>query len=412
MFLLLLFFFSSVFSAAAVVGGCRLFSGQSIVGLLICVRVRARACVLACVRACGRVCLFACVAVLGASRSPIPNAERSIAFSVAAQWQGIPRLRKHVVEAQLLSGFRPQPLTMSNASLTAINKSQSSKITASPAAASKVNVRGSMATVRQQPRGGRRPAPGASGGGSNTRKSRISYGSRSRFNANNSSQNSSKVNHHKIIVDGVDVTPLSLLPPNATPDGHDGAVTSATTAATSTTVPATTAVKSSLLQRQQPDLVAAQSGKGLTVHGAGSASQPLTAAQLDEDVVITLTETDTMELFHLRGYVVHQESDQQRVVAAQNEAYKALFERRDNKDLFSCAAAQTTNLSSKHKKVQAEPPLTREVEVTATNWDIFDSQVGRNELEDWQPAAKDKDGARGGRPGHRHNVPGHAGQPA
>ena len=251
------------------------------------------------------------------------------------------------------------------------------------------STRGSVANVsRRRQRG-------------NARKSSRSYGSRSRFNVNKSSGQGDKAsNAHKIIIDGVDVTPLSLLPPaggngNAVAETKNGAGATTTLSSTTGAAPVTASL---LQQRQQPK---AEGGAASTLGGAGRltvqsssddkrAPRQLTAAQLDQDVVITLTETDTMELFHMRSFVVHQESDQQRTITAQNDAYSTLFEKRKNKDLFSVAAAQTTNLSSKNKKVQAEPPLTRDAEVTATNWDIYDSQQHQGELEEWQTAPKDQ----------------------
>ena len=235
----------------------------------------------------------------------------------------------------------------------------------------------SMANVSRRRRGGR--------------KSRTSFSSRSRFNVKDSSSSKNN-NYHKVIIDGEDVTPNSLLPPmNA--DG--AAATQDAGQGKSAPNPSNAKVTSSLLQVQHSDSGPPVAG-GLRVQAATSPASTgnrprLTAAQLDQDVVITLTETNTMELFHLRGYVVHQESDQHRVVSAQNESYQGLFEKRKNKDLFSTASAQTMNRSSKNKKTQAEPPLTRDVEVTATNWDIFDSQQNKNELEDWQTGPKDKD---------------------
>lgn len=213
------------------------------------------------------------------------------------------------------------------------------------------------------------------------RKSRSSgFGSsRSRLRAGSSSVRSKK-RPNRVMVDGVDVTPLSLLPPT----NQDGV--NASTAGNGSTATSNRTQATSSLQRKQ------DSSTTLTVEPPISTkAASVTDLELEKDVVITLTETNTIELFHLRGYVVHQESDQQRIVTARNDAYKNLFERRKNKDLFASAAAQTLNPSSKDKTVQAEPPLTRDAEVTATNWDIYDSQTKTTEAEDWGHSTKDKD---------------------
>lgn len=227
-------------------------------------------------------------------------------------------------------------------------------------------------------------------------KSRTSYqsGSRSRFNQRDSSTASAKTNYHKVIFNGTDVTPTSLLP--LLPQADD----SAEIPASKTTAPVT----SSLQQRQQSDasMQTGDANQGATLqvsppdsnqHGSSRPTNAnLTPAALERDVVITLSETNTIELLNIRGYVVHQESEQQRIVTAQNDQYKELLRKRHNKDLFSSAAAQTFNPSVKSKKIQTEPPVMRDAEVTATNWGIYDSQNTTFDADEWnQPGSKDED---------------------
>merc|ERR1740130_1590004 len=76
-----------------------------------------------------------------------------------------------------------------------------------------------------------------------------------------------------------------------------------------------------------------------------------TVAQLQEEVVIRLQETPTIELFSMESLCVEQDTDLHRAVASRNKAYEAMLRNKsDNSDLWAAHAAQTFNNTSKNKE--------------------------------------------------------------
>ena len=62
----------------------------------------------------------------------------------------------------------------------------------------------------------------------------------------------------------------------------------------------------------------------------GKKKQQFSQEELDAPVTISLSETPTVELFHLKGYRVFLDSDLHRAVTKRNERYNALFEKHEN----------------------------------------------------------------------------------
>ena len=102
---------------------------------------------------------------------------------------------------------------------------------------------------------------------------------------------------------------------------------------------------------------------------------------LDEVVLVELRETDTITLLHMPGLCVWTEDTLiHQSVTEQNAQYKKLVEERGAKDIYSSSSTQTFNLPVKDKDVSANPAILKDVGVNASTWDIYDSYVLDNDL--------------------------------
>ena len=130
------------------------------------------------------------------------------------------------------------------------------------------------------------------------------------------------------------------------------------------------------------DTVVAEQGDAFEAKEAPEAQEEavvvrLSAAQLEEPVVMELRETDTFWLLELAGTCVAMDSPAAPIVSAQNAAYEALLKARgDMADMFTSSSAQTFNDDTKQKEVQTTPLPVAEMGTQATIWDIWDAQNG------------------------------------
>ena len=106
-----------------------------------------------------------------------------------------------------------------------------------------------------------------------------------------------------------------------------------------------------------------------------SSSSSSTAATKPPHVTIKLEETKTIMLFELPSVCVALDSQHHAEVTARNEAYLTMCRGKQGSDFYTSHHTQTLNNALKNKEVMAKPPATRDAECEATNWDIYDWYV-------------------------------------
>jgi WD40 repeat protein len=180
----------------------------------------------------------------------------------------------------------------------------------------------------------------------------------------------------QVILDGVNVTPHSLLSSVADPNmevmNPDDDPDRSFSASLS---------RSGLTSRsgETPDDEGGYSGKkGASTNDAGlpglskEKTEP-TAADFETPVMMQLNETATVTMLHIPGKCVAQDTREHVDVTEKNRIYQELIEARSGSDLYVERHAQTFNFAQKNKEVMAAPPATRSTGCIATTWDIYDS---------------------------------------
>eukprot|EP00462_Mataza_sp_D1_P001324 CAMPEP_0175089170 /NCGR_PEP_ID=MMETSP0086_2-20121207/643_1 /TAXON_ID=136419 /ORGANISM="Unknown Unknown, Strain D1" /LENGTH=796 /DNA_ID=CAMNT_0016361661 /DNA_START=117 /DNA_END=2507 /DNA_ORIENTATION=- len=109
-----------------------------------------------------------------------------------------------------------------------------------------------------------------------------------------------------------------------------------------------------------------------------------TTAELEEQINVKITETETMTLLHLPGTRIWGDDEALHdAVDARNEAYEKHLEKvKAEKDMYVRRHAQTFNHSKRDKIVQAAPPKTVQAGAQITTWDIYDSNLTEQRMEE------------------------------
>eukprot|EP00939_MAST-03C_sp_MAST-3C-sp1_P003108 g3108.t1 len=94
----------------------------------------------------------------------------------------------------------------------------------------------------------------------------------------------------------------------------------------------------------------------------------------DEEISISLCETNTMTLFVQDSVCIHKDSKLFSAVDSSNQRYDAMLKKKcGNEDLWTANEAQTFNAQMMNKETMAVTKVTKETGCTATSWDIHDS---------------------------------------
>jgi hypothetical protein len=109
------------------------------------------------------------------------------------------------------------------------------------------------------------------------------------------------------------------------------------------------------------------SGEGVPVGGSEDMRE-----NSEDQVVITLSETETISLLSIPGSLVV-EPGQQEVVRNSNLVYKELLKGRQGNDRYSERGMQTINNAKKTKHVQTDPVQTTSSGVFASTADMYDT---------------------------------------
>jgi len=95
--------------------------------------------------------------------------------------------------------------------------------------------------------------------------------------------------------------------------------------------------------------------------------------ELERNVDIVLTETETTMLMSISGLTMCYDNPNYTKIVERNKAYDELCSSKADSDAYREQHAQTFNHPHKSKEVFAAPPSTETVEVNANGWDIWDT---------------------------------------
>ncbi len=107
-----------------------------------------------------------------------------------------------------------------------------------------------------------------------------------------------------------------------------------------------------------------------------AAKKGLSEKQLNEEVCIELSETDTMTLLLIPGVFVSGEKEEEYALTEKhNKIYKELCDKKISSDAFIDRGSQTMNLTQKTREYSFEGYKPASKEVQATHWDIMDASL-------------------------------------
>nr|XP_012998627.2 WD repeat-containing protein 78 isoform X2 [Cavia porcellus] len=99
----------------------------------------------------------------------------------------------------------------------------------------------------------------------------------------------------------------------------------------------------------------------------------ITKEDLEKNIEILLTETDTLRFFDLPTVMISVESEEAEKVIQRNNKYETLCRNRLGNDLYVERMMQTFNGAPKNKDVQCDRIIMEDQGVMATTWDLYDS---------------------------------------
>jgi WD40 repeat protein len=106
---------------------------------------------------------------------------------------------------------------------------------------------------------------------------------------------------------------------------------------------------------------------------AADIKEDLTKEDLEVEISVTLSETDTIWHLDLPGISVQSGTTEADVVTARNAAYEKLLENRPGNDMFVERSMQTYNDAPKNKEVQTENVGMKDADCMATTWDMYET---------------------------------------
>lgn len=108
--------------------------------------------------------------------------------------------------------------------------------------------------------------------------------------------------------------------------------------------------------------------------------EELTEDDLEKEVAINLTETDTIWLLDIPSVCVSTEAEEAKEVAEQNDRYQELTKSRVGNDRYADREMNTFNEAPKCKAAQTNKIGNIDVGVNATTWDMYDAYKAVEEL--------------------------------
>ncbi|XP_045403754.1 dynein axonemal intermediate chain 4 [Lemur catta] len=102
-------------------------------------------------------------------------------------------------------------------------------------------------------------------------------------------------------------------------------------------------------------------------------AEKITKEDLERNIEIILTETETLRFFDLPTVMVSVEAEEAEKVAQRNRKYDILCRNRLGNDLYVERMMQTFNGAPKNKDVQCEKIIMEDKGIMSTAWDLYDS---------------------------------------
>ncbi|XP_040612998.1 dynein intermediate chain 4, axonemal isoform X2 [Mesocricetus auratus] len=99
----------------------------------------------------------------------------------------------------------------------------------------------------------------------------------------------------------------------------------------------------------------------------------ITKEDLEKNIEIILTETETLKFFDLPTVMFSVESEEAEKITQKNNNYEILCRNRLGNDLYVERMMQTFNGAPKNKEVQCDKIVMEEKGIMATAWDLYDS---------------------------------------
>uniref|UniRef100_A0A2K6SRK5 Dynein axonemal intermediate chain 4 n=1 Tax=Saimiri boliviensis boliviensis TaxID=39432 RepID=A0A2K6SRK5_SAIBB len=99
----------------------------------------------------------------------------------------------------------------------------------------------------------------------------------------------------------------------------------------------------------------------------------ITKEDLEKNIEIILTETETLKFFDLPAVMVSVESEEAEKVIQRNKNYEVLCRNRLGNDLYVERMMQTFNGAPKNKDVQCDKIIMEDKGIMSTAWDLYDS---------------------------------------
>ncbi|XP_058159360.1 dynein axonemal intermediate chain 4 isoform X2 [Dasypus novemcinctus] len=99
----------------------------------------------------------------------------------------------------------------------------------------------------------------------------------------------------------------------------------------------------------------------------------LTKEDLEKNIEIILTETETIIFFDLPTVMVSAEAEEAEKVTRRNKNYENLCKNRVGNDLYVERMMQTINGAPKNKEVQCDKLIMEDKGIMSTSWDLYDS---------------------------------------
>ncbi|XP_069127668.1 dynein axonemal intermediate chain 4-like isoform X3 [Argopecten irradians] len=127
-------------------------------------------------------------------------------------------------------------------------------------------------------------------------------------------------------------------------------------------------------------------------HKREEVKETLTDADLEKEVDLTLTETETIWLLDLPTICVSTESNEAADIKKRNETYQELIKSRVGNDRYMERGMNTFNEPPKYKTIQTNKISYTDTGITATTWDMYDTY----EEQDKENKEKDDEGEEEG----------------
>ena len=134
-------------------------------------------------------------------------------------------------------------------------------------------------------------------------------------------------------------------------------------------------VQTVVMQEKEEEETVEESGHGRHGHHHHKKDKKEEEKEVEEEYIITLTETPTIFHLSISGSAVANDAGNYQKVGKRNESYALVKEAHLHADNLRERSAQTVNRAQKTKAVSATPLPSQEMGCQASDWDIYDANA-------------------------------------